>query len=76
MTFAAAESYTGTVDIPFRAWDTKGNQFSGTVTIQVDSSESESVRYTAYKGGKVTFDDADGNLDTRFIEHIIDTYMT
>ena len=63
VTFAAAESYTGTVDIPFRAWDTKGNQFSGTVTIQVDSSESESVRYTAYKGGKVTFDDADFNSE-------------
>ena len=32
--------------------------------------------YMPYRDVFFTFDDADGNLDTRFIEHIIDTYMT
>ena len=32
--------------------------------------------YMPFRDVFFTFDDADGNLDTRFIEHIIDTYMT
>ncbi|MGO5114619.1 S-layer homology domain-containing protein [Candidatus Avoscillospira sp. LCP25S3_F1] len=63
VTFAATSSYTGTVNIPFRAWDTKGNQFSGTVTILVESNDGGNVRYTAYQGGKVNFDDADFNSE-------------
>lgn len=63
VTFAAADSYTGTVNIPFRAWDTKGNQFSGTISIVVETNDGNGIRYTAYQGGKVTFDDTDFNSE-------------
>ena len=61
VTFAAASDYTGTVSLAFRAWDIKGNQFSGTVAISVGKAGKGDIRYSAYEGGKVTFDDSDFN---------------
>lgn len=61
VTFAASDSYTGTVSISFRAWDTKGNQFSGALNILVESTGTGNIRYTAYQGGKATFNDVDFN---------------
>lgn len=61
ITFVAAKSWIGTVEIPFRAWDTKGNQFTGVVNIVVESATGGNIRYTAYQGGKANFDDVDFN---------------
>lgn len=57
--FAAADGFTGLVSIPFTGWDTRGNRFSGTVEIAVGSSGTGDIRYTAFAGGYVTFDDDD-----------------
>ena len=61
VTFAADGDYTGTVSLSFTAWDIKGNQFSGTVEISVGETGKGDIRYSAYEGGKVTFDDNDFN---------------
>lgn len=61
ITFVANEKYAGTVSIPFTAWDTQGNRFSGEVGIAVSAQGSGAVRYTTYRGGTVTFDDSDFN---------------
>ena len=61
VTFVADGDYTGTVSLSFTAWDIKGNQFSGTVEISVGETGKGDIRYSAYEGGKVTFDDNDFN---------------
>ncbi|MGN8969008.1 S-layer homology domain-containing protein [Intestinimonas sp. HCP28S3_D6] len=61
VTFVAASDYTGTVSLSFTAWDIKGNQFSGTVSISVGKVGKGDIRYSAYEGGRVTFDDSDFN---------------
>lgn len=61
VTFVADGDYTGTVSLSFTAWDIKGNQFSGTVEISVGEIGKGDICYSAYEGGKVTFDDNDFN---------------
>lgn len=59
VTFQAASAYTGTTVIDFTAWDIKGNQFFGTVSISVGQIGRGDIRYSTYKNGKITFDDTD-----------------
>lgn len=60
--FVPNRSYSGTVDIGFTGYDTKGNSFSGTVTIQVDDSgASEGISYSTRPGGSVLFNASDFN---------------
>lgn len=49
ITFVPASGYSGSVTIPFTAYDDNGDTFTGTVTIQVysgSSAASSSIRYT------------------------------
>lgn len=61
VTFVAADSFTGTVEVEFSGWDVKGNQFSGCVEISVGKTGRGDIRYSTYRGGKVTMDDNDFN---------------
>lgn len=61
VSFVAREGYTGTAIIPFTAWDTRGNRFSGTVEVAVGHGGSGEIRYTCDWGGAVSFDDNDFN---------------
>ena len=61
VTFVAKEGYTGTVSIPFTAWDTNDNRFYGEVGISVSTQGSGTLHYAVFQGGKITFDDADFN---------------
>ena len=61
VTFVAKEGYTGTVSIPFTAWDTNDNRFYGEVGISVSAQGSGTLHYAVFQGGKLTFDDADFN---------------
>lgn len=46
VTFAAAETYNGTVNIPYTAWSTNSQRFTGTVEIEVSTPAAEAIRYT------------------------------
>lgn len=60
--FVPNRSWSGTVDIGFTGYDTSGNSFSGTVTIQVDDSgASQGIRYSTRPGGSVLFNASDFN---------------
>ena len=61
ITFVAGTDYTGTVSIPFTAWDVQGNRFYGEVGISVAAGAIGTVRYTVLQGGKVKMDDGDFN---------------
>ncbi len=61
VTFVADEDFTGTAEVEFTAWDTRGNRFSGVVEIRVGSSDGGDIRYSVRRNGSVTFDDADFN---------------
>lgn len=60
VTFVPAESFAGTVRIPFTGWDRDGSRFSGEVEIAVrGSSGSGDIRYTCSPGGSVSFLNSD-----------------
>ncbi len=46
VTFAAAETYNGTVNIPYTAWSTNSQRFTGTVEIEVSTPAADAIRYT------------------------------
>lgn len=60
ITFVPAESFTGTVRIPFTGWDRDGRRFSGEVEIAVrGSGGSGDIRYTCSPGRSVSFLNSD-----------------
>lgn len=60
ITFVPAESFNGTVRIPFTGWDRDGNRFSGKVEIAVrGSSGSGDIRYNCFPGQSVNFLNSD-----------------
>ena len=60
LTFVPAESFTGTVRIPFTAWDRDGSRFSGWVEIAVRGSSGRGdIRYTCSPGRSVSFINGD-----------------
>lgn len=46
VTFAAAETYNGKVSIPYTAWSTNSQRFTGTVEIEVSTPAADTIRYT------------------------------
>ncbi len=64
ITFVPANNYTGTVTIPFNAYDTSGRRISGDVVITVgndSSSDSGDISYDTAKGRAVNFSVSDFN---------------
>ncbi len=64
ITFVPANNYTGTVTIPFNAYDTSGRRISGDVVITVgndSSSDSGDISYDTAKGRSVNFSVSDFN---------------
>ena len=64
ITFVPANNYTGTVTIPFNAYDTSGRRVSGAVVITVgndSSSDSGDISYDTAKGRSVNFSVSDFN---------------
>ena len=63
ITFVPANNYTGTVTIPFNAYDTSGRRISGDVVITVgnDSGDSGDISYDTAKGRSVNFSVSDFN---------------
>lgn len=64
VTFVPAESYTGTVTVPYTCVDSAGGSYSGKVTITVYSASGTGrgdVEYTAGVGEKVRLDSSDFN---------------
>ena len=56
ITFVAGEDFSGRISIPFTGWDRSGNQFSGTVDINVRSGGgSGDIHYTCAPGRTVRF---------------------
>jgi uncharacterized protein YjdB len=56
--FTASNNFTGTVEIPFTGAALSGEQFSGTVSIEVRTGRSD-LSYTMYSGRSLTFSAAD-----------------
>ena len=61
VTFVADRDFSGTAEIDFNAWDTKGNRFAGTVEVAVVRGGKGDIRYSVHQNGKVTLDDNDFN---------------
>ena len=61
VTFVADRDFSGTAEIDFNAWDTKGNRFAGTVEVAVGRGGKGDIRYSVHRNGKVTLDDNDFN---------------
>lgn len=61
VTFVADRDFSGTAEIDFNAWDTKGNRFAGTVEVAVGRGGKGDIRYSVHQNGKVTLDDNDFN---------------
>lgn len=60
--FVPAATYSGTVSIPFTAYNASGTRiFSGTVNIQVEGIGDAAVRYNAYRGKPLKFNGDDFN---------------
>lgn len=57
----ADRDFSGTAEIDFNAWDTKGNRFAGTVEVAVGRGGKGDIRYSVHQNGKVTLDDNDFN---------------
>lgn len=58
--FVPASDFTGTIRLPFTAWDKDGNRFSGRVEINVrGSSGTGDIRYTCSPGRSVSFLNSD-----------------
>ncbi len=57
--FRAASGYSGTVDLPFTGYNTRGGTFSGTVEISVSSSGGGDVSYRTNLKTRVSFLAAD-----------------
>lgn len=53
VSFVPSASFTGTVTVPFVGWDTAGNRFNGTVTVNVRSGGSGNVQYVCAAGQSV-----------------------
>lgn len=60
VSFVPASGYSGTVSIPYTGYDTQGNRYTDTLTINV-STRSRVIRYTTMAGQTVTFNTADFN---------------
>jgi len=61
VTFVPASNYSGTVSIPFTAYDDNGGSFTGTVAITVGSGSGRIISYSTVANGSVRFDRADFN---------------
>lgn len=63
ITFVADKDYTGTVSIPFSAYDTDGGRFTGSVSIQVGKGgvAGTKITYNTAKDTKVKFSADDFN---------------
>lgn len=60
ITFVPADSFTGTVRVPFTGWDRDGRSFSGQVEIAVrGGGGSGDIRYTCSPGRSVSFLNSD-----------------
>ena len=67
--FTPSDEYTGAYTINFTAYDTKGKEFFGTLTITVERTLGDmDIYYTATKGDVIDFDAED------FSEFWLDTY--
>ena len=53
--FVPAAGYTGTVEVPFTAWDADGEEFSGTLEITVRPAPAAGVIAYSTGGGRVQF---------------------
>lgn len=60
ITFVPASGFTGTVTVPFTAYDRNGENFKGNMVIQVSGSDS-TVYYSTGTGRPVTFSGQDFN---------------
>ena len=67
VTFVAAENYSGTVEIPFTARNTRGERFTGTVEITVSRAGGGDIRYSCRAGGQAGFEVSDFNTLCRDI---------
>lgn len=56
ITFVPNQEFSGTVKIPFTAWDENNTSFDGVVEINVRSTGSGDVTYACYPGSYVKFD--------------------
>ena len=62
VTFVARSGFSGAASVGFTGWSTSGEQFSGTVEIQVEGGTLRGdIRYSAYQDGQAAFDDDDFN---------------
>ena len=61
ITFVPATNYSGTVTIPFTAYDDNDDRFDGTVTIAVGNGVGRTVSYSTVTNSSVRFDRADFN---------------
>lgn len=59
LTFVPADGYTGTVSIAYKAYNSAGDYFAGTLTIAVSSAAGGTVVYTTDKNSGVQLDAAD-----------------
>ena len=59
LSFVPADNYTGTVSIAYKAYNTNGDYFAGTLTITVSSAAGGTVVYTTDKNSDVQLDAAD-----------------
>lgn len=79
LVFVPAESYTGTIRIPFTGYTTDGTRFSGNVEINVRSGASAGtgdIRYTCAPGRSVSFRSSDftslsSQLTGRTLDYIV-----
>ena len=62
VSFVPATGYTGTVSIPYRAYDTSGDYYTGTITITVGSGTAKGdVSYTVARNSALTLSASDFN---------------
>ena len=66
VSFVVKNGFTGTVSIPYTAWNTAGVKMEGTVEIGVETGSSQ-VNYQVTSGGGVIFDDADFNRLSQYM---------
>lgn len=59
LTFVPAAGYTGTVSIAYKAYNSGGDYFSGTLTIHVSNAAGGTIVYTTDKNAGVQLDAAD-----------------
>ena len=61
ISFVPARDFTGTVEIPFNAWDKNNNRFSGVIQINVQGSGVGDIYYTCPSNSYVRLNGSDFN---------------